>query len=79
MSTLKNKYNEMYHLCRHYVYECIKIYQEMNKNYCYIQGEKNKNTCDQITTFFNTYDGFLPNEPKISKVITPLTFTEKNT
>ncbi|SBT74489.1 hypothetical protein POWCR01_000222300 [Plasmodium ovale] len=81
ISTIKNTLEEgdpsKYCLCKRYVYECIDIYKEFNEKYCNGAGDKNIKTCEKVTTFFNTYEGFLPGEPKISKDTKVLIFTEK--
>ncbi|KMZ99320.1 hypothetical protein PVNG_02203 [Plasmodium vivax North Korean] len=45
-----------------YICECVKIYKEMNRNYCPIsnsKSDKSNKTCEILNTFKETYKSFL--------------------
>ncbi|SBT58597.1 PIR Superfamily Protein [Plasmodium ovale wallikeri] len=77
-SILVNKDPLNHCLCRHFLYECIDIYIRTNKTYCPSQGDENKNSCDTLKRFLDTYTSFLRNEPQMSDEIASSHFSKKN-
>lgn len=77
-SILVNKDPLNHCLCRHFLYKCIDIYIKMNKTYSPSQDDENKNTCDKLKTFLDTYTSFLRNEAQMNDEIASSFSSKKN-
>ncbi|KMZ98980.1 hypothetical protein PVNG_03819 [Plasmodium vivax North Korean] len=73
--TLKREINLNNSPCQRYVWECVKIYKTMYKEYCPYEGtndKKRKETCDILEKFKSSYMAFLFGEEGLEDKIPPL-------
>ncbi|KMZ89777.1 hypothetical protein PVMG_04607 [Plasmodium vivax Mauritania I] len=58
--------------CRKYIYDCVRMYKEMNSKYCSTDDDrqnKYKITCSQLNIFMNSYDIYYRrNQDLINKI-----------